>query len=269
MSTNHELSELLRAERAVLPPSAAVEQGFRRLALDLAANAAPLPVAVGPLKLGIGLVPKWIVAGFTVGLLGTGVVAPRLAPSPGAAPNVSSRVLSVAAPNRGSLVADPPVPAERRQEPELASSSGALAPRAPMASVSVSASRPATFDAEFELISRAKAELDAHRLQAALARLSEHAERFPNGVFAVERDALRILARCEEAPHEALAQQFAKQHPGSPLWQRLDRACRAGATATPLRPEPSPKSTLDFSKLPNGPTGAGERTDDLHAGERR
>ena len=53
-----------------------------------------------------------------------------------------------------------------------------------------------TFDAELTLIMGAKVNLDSGRGAAALAQLDEHARHYPSGVFAGEREALRILALC-------------------------------------------------------------------------
>ena len=261
MSITDEVSKLLQAERKVAAPSAVVERGWQRLARDLAANVAPLPIASGPVKLGLAAFPKWLLAGFTLGLVGAGASASLLAP----------RVVSHSAPtviDRGAPVAVAPtstaeaakLPAVNPPEPPRSGPEQTRAWAAP------SASTPATFDAELKLISLAKSELDAHRPQQARAWLAEHAARFPHGVFAVERDALRILARCDQGPKSpALARKFAEQHPGSPLVERLERACSDATVAE----KPQLGASVDFSKLQNGSRGLGERTaePDADAGE--
>jgi hypothetical protein len=260
MDTNEKLSLLLNAERAALPPSSAAERGWQRLALDLAANVAPLPVATAPLKWGMWLIPKWIVAGFAVGVLGAAVVVPALSARDATPRAVSMPVRTV---NPAPAAEMEPVPLS--PSPPLAPSSPALTPmRAPAANPSSSGSKPLTFDAELELISRAKAKLDAHEPDRARASLAEHAKRFPKGVFAVERDALEVLARCVERPNAALARQFAQQHPASASLQRLERACGARAD-TALTPAPK----LDFERSSNASNPDGERTDELQAGEQR
>lgn len=250
MSPSHDLSALFAAERAAHPPTAAIQQGWARLAADLAANVAPLPVAVGPLKLGLWLVPKWILAGFALGLLGATATAPWLAPQ--RVTGRASRVtVSAVASKSGALGSTLVVQTEPALVPSLPHSEPGVAagPVGPalsssaLSSAPASASSAATFDAELKLITLAKSELDAHRPAQARAWLSEHAERFPNGVFVTERDALSALASCEQGPRdEALAKAFAARHPSSPLVSRVTKACRAAI----------PSARASFSILPNG-----------------
>jgi hypothetical protein len=101
--------------------------------------------------------------------------------------------------------------------------------------------RTTTFDAELQLISAAKSELDKGRPHLAAAWLSEHAERFPAGIFSLDREALRILVRCRQGKDPKLARAFAEQHPDSPMVDRLLRAC------TPAEPNGS-RSAVDFPK---------------------
>ena len=231
MSTEQEVQALLRAEQAVRPALAAVEQGWQRLALDLAANVAPAPapVATGAIKLSAWLVPKWIVLGFAVGVAGIGA---------------SSQMFTApAAPLRAPTVSV--VPASPTRAPTALSTAPAIAPsfapaaRAlPSAAKAESALAPANFDAELELISLAKSELDAHRPDRASAALREHAARFPSGVFAAERDALQALADCQRGPKsDAVARAFAARHPGSPLLDRVSRGCTSAISPNePLAP---------------------------------
>jgi hypothetical protein len=243
MSTERELEALFRAEQAVSPSPNAVHQCWRRLASDLAANVAPLPVSTGALKLATWLVPKWMLLGFAVGLAGAGASA-RLfdasAPKQVLASPVPIAVLGT--PTRRPPLA--PGEAATVLTVPMASGHSHVARAAPPAPTASSAATAATFDAELRLISRAKGELDAHRPRQAQAWLAEHVQRFPDGVFAVEREALVVLAGCQLEPmKDATAGTFAKRHPGSPLIARLERACRAGA---------------DFSNSANGAAGLGE-----------
>jgi len=220
-------------------------------------------VAAGPLKFGAWLVPHWILAGFALGVTGA-AVAPALVPS-------AARVASTAPARSAQRVAatSAPAPAAPPATVGLASSAAALsaAPRAaelsaPPAppSAAASSATPATFDGELKLISLAKQALDEQHPAQALAWLEDHAQQFPNGVFAIERDALKVLARCEQGPkNESLAHACAAFHPGSPLIARLDRAC-ANAAATSAPTAPVTGSSVDFSRLPNEPGAAGERT---------
>jgi hypothetical protein len=252
MSRERDLNELFRAERAERPQSTAVDQGWQRFAVDLAANVAPAPIATGALKLGSSLVPKWLFLGFAVGMAGFGVSVVLDAPK---APTLSTQRLSVAAPQS---VPQPPLSASAVPVPPIPSAQ----PSAQVSRVAVplpsptavsSASSATTFDAELKLISFAKSELDARRFRQARAWLTEHAERFPNGVFAVEREALVVLVDCEQGPkNEALALAFAARHPGSPVIERLDRACARN---------------VDFSKSLNGAAELGERITEPSRGD--
>lgn len=117
------------------------------------------------------------------------------------------------------------------------------APRAPNFGRPV-ASTPAsktplttTFDEELRLITAAKRQLDAGRAQFATAWLTERLQRFPNGVFAMNREALRALLACSEHGSNAgVLREFRERYPTSPLLERLERTCAKGPSkaATPL-----------------------------------
>jgi len=83
------------------------------------------------------------------------------------------------------------------------------------------------FDAELVLIKRAKAEFDRGRDDLARGWLREHAQRFPTGVFAAERDGLLVLSTCRANPTagQAVAQAFLQRYPQSPLATRIRRSC--------------------------------------------
>lgn len=235
-----ELSQLFAAERAVRAPAAAVEQGLTRLLVDVAAQAAPLPVAAGALKFTAVGVSKWVMAGFVVGIAGSGAAALATAPSvvvsepsPVTAtvtpPMASSEMVRTPEPAVTAAVAVPPV-AERL----IARVAG---------STTADSRDPVQFDAELRLITAAKAELDAGRAHLASVWLDEHAGRFPRGVFRTDRDGLRVLARCAEHHDEAAARAFAAQHPGSPMNPRLLRACQARAAESANEKPPLGKPT--------------------------
>ncbi len=267
MNPDEQLSELLQAERSTRPAASAADNGWRRLAADIAANVQPLPIGTGALKSGIWLVPKWILAGLVLGAVGVGItssaVTPNLAASARGVGSPGPAALALAS---ASVVAA--ASATEQAEP-MASASAPNAHGEAIAARSVAvpgAAGPATFDAEMALISRAKAELDAHQFALARADLAQHATLFPQGVFATERDALRVLVSCEQGPKNAtLATGFEAQHPGSPLFARLERAC---ASALPSGVAPLGASA-DFSKLPNGEAVSGERMAEPSTGEQR
>lgn len=244
MKTTDDLSRLFEAERAVQPPPRALEHGLSRLLSDVAQQVAPLSVATGSLKLGASLVSKWLVAGFVVGLAGAGTASQIWAPQ-AVVPAPTQPVVSVARGAHLEPAAPPPaesppalaLPPTPEPEPRTRGRNGPAAPSPAPAS----STRASTFDAELALITAAKSDLDKGRPQLAAAWLSEHAERFPDGIFALDREALRILVRCRQGKDPKLARAFAQQHPDSPMIDRLLRAC------TPAEPDGSP-SGVAFPK---------------------
>jgi hypothetical protein len=244
--TSDDLSRLFEAERAVRPPPQALEQGLSRLLSDVAQQVAPLSVATGSLKLGTAAVSKWLIGGFVVGLAGAGAASQIGAPQVVATGSLSlateAHAAHVEAPQRGPAQApELPPSATPEPEPEPMTASTTRNQRPIPSAAPATSAGAGTFDAELELITAAKAELDKGRPQLAAAWLSEHAERFPTGVFALDREALRILVRCAESKNPAIAQAFAARHPSSPMVERLLRACtRADPAAAP--------SAVDFPK---------------------
>jgi hypothetical protein len=241
MTNADELSRLFEAERAVHPPDEGMERGLSRLLADVAQGAAPLPVATGALKLGLSLVSKWLIVGFALGLGGAGLASQIWGGSAVAAPSatvrgvtVSSSVASHVAAPEASLTLRPTVKAVEESE----RSAGRPAPGASSMSAAVDVT---TFDEELRLISAAKREQQRGRARAAEAWLLEHARRFPNGVFALDREALHVLVACSTQKQPALARAFAASHATSPMVPRLLRACGA--------PEAATRSRGDFSEI--------------------
>jgi hypothetical protein len=115
-----------------------------------------------------------------------------------------------------------PAVLEAAPEPELAIASAP--PQKP--------SKPAlaqpedTIEAELALMKVARSSKD-HEL--ALATLDRHRREFATGVFAAEREVLRVehlcaLGRTSEA--ETAAEAFVARHPKNPLRSRIDPACK-------------------------------------------
>jgi hypothetical protein len=243
MTTADELARILEAERAVRAPPRAMEHGLTRLLTDVTARVAPLPVATGSLKLGLSVVSKWLMVGFIAGLGGAGAASQIFAPNAVAAPSAPVRVVNVAPVTPAATETKPPLDVAAASEPEAPAPARAVrsAPSA-AASASAPAVDATTFDAELRLITSAKSELTRGRPHLAAAWLAEHAQRFPNGVFALDREALSILVKCSEHRELGLAQAFAVSHPSSPMVERLLRAC--GPRQAPAAP-----SAVDFSKI--------------------
>jgi hypothetical protein len=233
-----ELSRLFAAERAVLPPPAALEHGLARLLPVVAANVAPPPVAGGVLKLTWTAVSKWILAGFVIGVAGSGAAARVWAPAGAPTSTIDAVAARVAAP--GASAVAPSAPVSSLGVP-ASSAEPSFAPRASLraATEPTPSNEPTRFDAELRLITLAKSELDAGRPHLAQAWLAEHAARFPLGVFAMDREALSVLVGCSERRDEGAARRFAASHRGSPMLDRLLRACGAEPNAGSVNEEPT------------------------------
>lgn len=241
MTNADEISRLFEAERAVQPPDQGLERGLSRLLTDVAQRAAPLPIAAGPLNLGLSLVSKWLIVGFVVGLSGAGVVSQVAATSSAAAPISSAHraivetTVAVDAPAREAGTALP-------SSTEVQEDSAQIVSR-PVLAASTSAlpADSTTFAEELRLIGAARREQEGGRARTAEAWLLEHARRFPDGVFALEREALQVLVTCSTKKQPELARAFAASHAQSPMVARLLRVCGA--------PEASATSKGHFSEI--------------------
>ena len=82
-------------------------------------------------------------------------------------------------------------------------------------------------EAEAQLLASADMALRQGRPKDAIARLDEHARRFPNAVLSEERTAERLLARCAIDPSGARtsAASFLLSHPTSPAADRIRASC--------------------------------------------
>lgn len=234
MTKADELSRLFDAERAVHPPVEGMERGLSRLLADVAEGVAPLPIAIGAPKFGLSLVSKWLIVGFAVGLGGAGM-ASRIWTANAAAPAATSRSVTPST----SVALDAMVPSASTTSPPTAAvteDSIRVSAARPLAAGSTAAAPVdvATFDEELRLISAAKSELEKGRTRSAEARLLEHARRFPEGVFALDREALHVLVACSTQKQPGLARAFAARHAKSPMVARLLRAC---GVSEPVRSE--------------------------------
>lgn len=251
MNGMNELSRLLATGRAVTPPAQAAQVGLRRLLGALATQAAPLPVASGALHLW-SLGGKWLGVGFAVGLAAAGTASVIASASnttlPAAVPTSAVNTRSV------GTAAAPAEASTRSNAPAIEPSpmrAAALPNDSPVTSGSAKGgdTRAPSVAEELRLMKRAKQELDASRPHLAKVWLSEHAQRFPKGVFALEREALSILIRCTDRPQSELASDFEQRHPGSPMVGQLKRQCAGSSSGA-------------FSTPANAPAAEGERIGD-------
>jgi hypothetical protein len=96
--------------------------------------------------------------------------------------------------------------------------------------------RGSSFDAELELLGRAKREMNAGRTHLASVWLAEHRQRFPRGVFSAERQALTTMVDCAAASSQkkaALLQAFKARFPRSPLLDRVRKRCQPERKSSP------------------------------------
>lgn len=116
------------------------------------------------------------------------------------------------------VIETPPRPRMRRRAPPEPSPPDVVAP--PPATSSVGE--------EARLLQRARTALARRDPAAALAIVRDHAKRFPETIFAPERDSLELLSECalgrSAAVRDALAA-FLDRHAGSGLADRVRRAC--------------------------------------------
>jgi hypothetical protein len=230
-----EIAELLRAERdRGGAPADARARVFERVqaAIVVPPPLAPLtPSTAGNAgAIGSGL-RAWLVA---VAITAAGVGA-TLASRRTAAPEVHSAppaTAVVSAPPPASPAVPSPAPslAPSAATPEAAPVPSADTSRTPLPAARPRAASGDTLDVERAILDRARRDLLARDTHASLLEVETHARRFPSGVLAEERDALRIEAlaaagRSDEARVRGSA--FRAAHPGSLLLPAVNDALDA------------------------------------------
>jgi hypothetical protein len=239
MNPTDRLNELFEAERTQRPSAEQSARGWDRLTSALSEHATPLSVAMGPLQLGTWTAVKIMGTALVVGTVVAGGVAvatvSRRADTHRAVPAIVVQTESLPKPVNAvprSLSSTEPV------LPEVKSPT--VTQPAPAASLP-------TFDAELSLIKQAKRDLDQGHPHLARVWLEEHRARFARGSFAGERDGLLVLIDCSISQsgtagaqrRAELAKTFEQTHPGSPLIDRIDRACGLSGAKAPAPVAPS------------------------------
>jgi hypothetical protein len=187
LTNDARLSKLFAVERAEERAQSAVDQGYQTLQRALEANVPALPIAHGPLKVGLSLASKAMVGS---GLIAFAVTTGALGIH--AALQEPAVVVAKAAVTARASVAPPVgVPAASLVAQELPVRE--VAPESTSAPVRGSAPPVAssTFAEELRLMKAAKLELDAGRGLLAKVLLDQHEQRYPQGVFRAERERLR------------------------------------------------------------------------------
>jgi hypothetical protein len=180
------LAQMLAAERAQAPTRAHTSEGWQALQSALSANTPALAVGSGPLKLGMSLATKAFLGSTLVAFAVTtaGLGAHELVTTPGATPGRPTPVAAAVAPTSGASSAPPaelPAP--------LDTPAAHSAP--PVARASAPVREPSTLADELRLLKAAKVELDAGHPHLAGIWLEQHAQLYPNGSLARERESLR------------------------------------------------------------------------------
>ena len=240
---SREAQDLLRTARSFDDPSAADAERVHASVLakvgiavgaGAAVTTATTSIAASPAALlGATVVKLGTVIVVAGGLATAGYVAWR-APSPKSMSAVTEAPR--AAPQTPAPEQPAPVVAPNHPEPTaMQAPAPAKAPRArpPAAPASDRASRaPRTttpdLEGEARLLEQADADLRRGDANAALARLAEHAARYPAGALREEREGVRVVALCRagrEAEGKAAAERFLAHSPRSALATRIRAAC--------------------------------------------
>lgn len=236
--SSHDLELLLKADSAVSRPTELDRARNRRaLARRLAIG------GLGASQLGAGhalakLVTsagasKWFGALGLLSLCGGAAwwlhdSMPEKSQPPSAPAFTSSSISpSVPAPHSRELGVNPlaasvaaPGGLDREREPESTRTQPAAPP--------LEAPDEDTLGAETRLLSRVRGALRSGDSTTALELLDQHGREFPRGALVQEAQATRVFALCQSgqnAAGRAAAQRFLRRFPGSPLSERVGRAC--------------------------------------------
>jgi TolA-binding protein len=197
------------AQASVVSKAAAVFGGSKVLLAAVVVAGSSLPVAAYVVQSSTGTETSKVAEAFE--RANTERSAPSAAPAPLATPELPAPAQEsvplrapVAEEERAADVRPAPVAPVTRPERPVTTSSPSPEPETPLPRASVAAFAPitpppqeSTLRAEAELMARALSALRSGEYTTARSLLRQHAERFPNGALAPERD--RALARLNQA----------------------------------------------------------------------
>ena len=210
--------------RALRPPVGERERLEALLELRLSGSA-PYPIAEAsvssatgrwPLAVALGL--GFVVAG---SVLGSRAEPAEVAPS-SVAPTRQTQVPNTAAPAPPTEVAPLPVPVPVPESPSVAR----LAAEQPSARRA-----PDGLAEEVALLTEATSDLRAGRAAQALKSLDEHQRRFPDGVLAIERSAVRAQTLCSLKRVSEGRAELARLAQQSPAAGRAKQVCDRSAAS--------------------------------------
>lgn len=236
------IDELIAAERrSMTPPPATAARNREAIAAALARSTPPHAARTGWRR------PSWTVWTLPVLLaLGVHSAEPRAAPQRASEPaSEPSPVASVEVETPAPVVAiaptrqtdtlpttdtsEPPAPATQTSEPPATERPrhGRPSKRSPKPPGPTTD----TFGEELELLVAAKSAIDEGDLGRARQMLKRHRSRYPEGVFADEASAMRVVVRClapkTSASERKLARtRYLERHPSSPFAGRVREACQ-------------------------------------------
>lgn len=92
-----------------------------------------------------------------------------------------------------------------------------------------------TLAEEQRMVGKAWSALTEGNPEGAMTIVRAHAEQFPSGVLAPERDAVSAIARCRISPDAStsILAAFRRAHASSPLASRVSKACTGGEKKSP------------------------------------
>jgi TolA-binding protein len=242
-----EIASLLERERAAYPEDAAAKSAvFARVEMALVLTGAG-PVAHGsgaPQAPGgnpaagssaaavkgatVGKIVALAVASFVAGGVSGGAVVSRTlrpgAPQPSPVVTTPAATVNTATPGDPSATAAPPATPAATEAPAATALASATAPAPPRAS-----STTGDLTRERELLDVARAALERGRPKDAVAAAKQHAQKWPHGYLAEEREVVLIQALVADGDvREAQdrAAQFHRSFPRSMLGPAVDSAIR-------------------------------------------
>ncbi len=240
MKDNDALEALFAAERRTKAPAGAANRGWARLSEGLDRGDEPLALPQNVIKVSFA---KWAAVALVAAAFG-GVLFLSTAREKYELPTAARARDGVSVPEAPGASSPAEVIPEKttfEAPPHQVPRAARPAPSARATAATSEAAQPSpasvpTFDDELRLLKLAKSQLDSGKAHLAEVTLDEHARRFPNGTFGDERDALQILMLCEAGERKRgaeRAQEFARQHAGSPVAERLLRACHVQPAVPP------------------------------------
>ncbi|OJY17967.1 MAG: hypothetical protein BGO98_09860 [Myxococcales bacterium 68-20] len=206
------------------PVSATARSGTGKLSLLLGSTCAALALVGVSIHLSSGVEAPPVIAP-------SAVASPMAVVPPSEAAQETEPVVAVPSVSVDSLPSVAEIPPSTRA-PSKKSSAAITAGDAPATAPAGASSD--TLQQEARLITDARLALEHGDGDKALARLAEHARLFPNGWFAADRAAERIVVLCSlgrRAEAEKEATVFLQSRPKSPLTRRVEASC-AGDSIT-------------------------------------